>query len=34
MEDKWLETLKQGKCIVERDVKILCEKVSFLLTII
>jgi hypothetical protein len=28
MEDKWLETLKQGKCIAERDVKVLCEKVS------
>ena len=27
MEDKWLESLKQGKCIPERDVKILCEKV-------
>ena len=27
MEDKWLEQLKQGKCITERDVKILCEKV-------
>ena len=27
MEDKWLELLKQGKCITERDVKILCEKV-------
>ncbi len=28
MEDKWLELLKQGKCITERDVKILCEKVQ------
>ena len=28
MEDKWLELLKQGKCITERDVKILCEKVK------
>ena len=28
MEDKWLELLKQGKCITERDVKILCEKVN------
>lgn len=28
MEDKWLELLKQGKCMSERDVKILCEKVK------
>ena len=28
MEDKWLEQLKQGKCMTERDLKILCEKVS------
>jgi hypothetical protein len=28
MEDKWLELLKQGKCLSERDVKILCEKVK------
>lgn len=27
MEDKWLEQLKQGKCMTERDLKILCEKV-------
>ena len=27
MDDKWLEQLKQGKCLSERDVKILCEKV-------
>lgn len=27
MEDKWLELLKQGKCMTERDLKILCEKV-------
>ena len=27
MEDKWLEQLKQGKCMSERDLKILCEKV-------
>jgi hypothetical protein len=33
MEDKWLELLKQGKCITERDVKILCEKVNQLNTI-
>jgi hypothetical protein len=30
MEDKWLEILKQGKCITERDVKILCEKVKYI----
>lgn len=29
MEDKWLETLQQGKCLTERDLKILCEKVTF-----
>lgn len=28
MEDKWLELLKQGKCMTERDLKILCEKVT------
>jgi hypothetical protein len=28
MDDKWLEQLKQGKCLSERDVKILCEKVN------
>ncbi len=28
MEDKWLEQLKQGKCMNERDIKILCEKVN------
>ncbi len=27
MEDQWLESLQQGKCISERDLKILCEKV-------
>lgn len=31
MEEKWLETLKKGKCIPEREVKILCEKVKELL---
>ena len=34
MDDKWLELLKQGKCITERDVKILCEKVISILKII
>jgi hypothetical protein len=33
MDDKWLELLKQGKCITERDVKILCEKVISILKI-
>jgi hypothetical protein len=28
MDDKWLEQLKAGKCISERDLKILCEKVG------
>ena len=32
MEDKWLENLKQGKCMTERDLKILCEKVTILIT--
>jgi hypothetical protein len=27
MEDLWLETLQKGKCLTERDLKILCEKV-------
>lgn len=27
MIDKWIEKLKLGKCIHDRDVKILCEKV-------
>ena len=30
MEDKWLELLKQGKCLTERDVKMLCEKVFYI----
>ena len=30
MEEKWLELLKQGKCMTERDVKILCEKVNII----
>jgi hypothetical protein len=30
MEDKWLEQLKQGKCMTERELKILCEKVNIL----
>lgn len=33
MDDKWLEQLKQGKCISERELKILCEKVIILFTI-
>ena len=31
MEDKWLETIKQGKCLSEHDLKILCDKVQELL---
>ncbi len=31
MEDKWLEQLKQGKCINEHDVKILCDKLKEIL---
>ena len=32
MEDKWLETLKQCKCLTEHDLKILCDKVRELLS--
>jgi hypothetical protein len=32
MIDKWLETLKDGKCLNERELKMLCEKVNFKLT--
>jgi len=28
MEKNWLEQLKKGKCINERDVKILCDKLK------
>ncbi len=28
MDDKWLEQLKAGKCISERELKMLCEKVG------
>merc|ERR1711976_510032 len=31
MEDKWLEQLKQGKCMTERDLRILCEKIKEIL---
>ena len=31
MEDKWLEQLKEGKCISEHDVKILCDKLKEIL---
>ena len=31
MEDKWLETIKQCKCINERELKILCDKVKEIL---
>ena len=26
--DKWLEILKGGKCIPEKDLKLLCDKVK------
>jgi len=31
MEDKWIETIKEGKCLSEHDLKILCDKVQELL---
>ena len=31
MEDKWLEQIKAGKYIKEKDVKILCESIKELL---
>lgn len=31
MEDKWLETVKQCKCLNEHDVKLLCDKVREIL---
>ena len=31
MEDKWIETVKQCKCLSEHDLKILCDKVRELL---
>ena len=31
MEDKWIETIKQSKCLSEHDLKILCDKVRELL---
>jgi hypothetical protein len=27
MEDKWYDTLRSGKCLDERNLKMLCEKV-------
>ena len=32
MADEWYETLKNGKCLTERDLKSLCEKVKCDLT--
>jgi hypothetical protein len=29
--DSYLETLRGGKCIAERDVRIVCEKVKSML---
>jgi hypothetical protein len=29
--DKCLETLKEGKCIPEKDLRTLCDKVLYLL---
>ena len=31
MEDKWIETVKQCKCLSEHDLKLLCDKVRELL---
>ena len=31
MEDKWLEQIKQGKCLSEHDLKILCDKLKEIL---
>ena len=31
MEDKWLETVKEGKCLTEYDLKILCDKLKEIL---
>ena len=31
MEDKWIETIKNEKCLTEHDLKILCDKVRELL---
>ena len=28
MEDKWYDTLRSGKCLDEKNLKALCEKVS------
>ena len=32
MEDKWIETVKQCKCLSEHDLKLLCDKVKELLS--
>ena len=31
MEDKWIETIKQSKCLTEHDLKILCDKAKEIL---
>ena len=31
MEDKWLEDVKNGKCLTEHDLKILCDKLKEIL---
>ena len=31
MEDKWLEQIKEGKCLTEHDLKILCDKLKEIL---
>jgi serine/threonine-protein phosphatase 6 catalytic subunit len=31
MEDKWLDQIKEGKCLTEHDVKILCDKLKEIL---
>ena len=32
MEDKWIETVKQCKCLSEPDLKLLCDQVKELLS--
>lgn len=29
--DQWLDTVKSGKCLAERDLRILCEKIKEIL---
>ena len=34
MEDKWYDTLRSGKCLDEKNLKALCEKVRKMLILI